>query len=431
MTSGHLGRRVSIIGVGYSPMGLVQESPEIKDCTEGELLHYACREAMDDAGVEPKDIDAFYLGQLAPNINSMMAGGAGHMAPWMGMRGKPGVGHDECCATSSLGLHQAVLAVASGQYDIVMSSAVNLNSVKSPVDKPAILYSPKDPMEAFKETCYTVQDLYYAAPGRGYLNPLIDWAIAYAKKYGLTEDDLTKTLNQVIITAREYGVANPKALVAKETYQEEAKRFGFDDVNEYLTSPIFNPKMSSFARAKYNGGFVDGATAQIVCPTELAKEICKHHPIIEVAGFASSSGWDSDFVGQPLGMDYDTYRKAYAMAGITDPYKEVDYLSVHDCSAQNQLTFGEDSGYFRPGEAWKDILNGETGKDGNRPLNSSGGRLGLGHPSAGANGVEIAEAVMQMREECGERQLKNTPKTSVIQSVGGSWHFAATVLKTV
>lgn len=429
MGKGHLGRSVSIIGVGVSPMGSVIESPEIKDCTEGELINAACIEAYQDAGVSAKDIDAFYLGQLAPTLWSNMAGGAGHMAHWMGLKAKPGLSHDECCTTSNIGLQQAALAVASGMYDMVLTGAVNICSAKPTVAEPSFMYKPKDFNEMGGEVVMMVNDRSFANPGRGLLNPLEDYADMYARKYGLSREQMSEVMNKVIITARRNGVNHPKALLTNETYEDEAVRFGFDDVNEYLDSDIFNPYMTTYMRLKHNAIFLDGGTAQIVCATDIAKKICKHP--VEISGFASISCWDSDFSTIPIAYDVDMIKRAYAMAGITDPYNEVEYISLHDCSAQNWMVYAEDLGYLKPGEGWKDILNGRCAHDGDRPINTSGGRLAFGHPSAGANGVEIAEAIYQMRGECDLRQMPKPPKTAVIQSIGGSWHYSATVLKAL
>ena len=56
-----LNRGVSIVGVGYTPFGLIQKTPEIKDFTERELISMAFIEALKDAGLEAKDVDAFFV----------------------------------------------------------------------------------------------------------------------------------------------------------------------------------------------------------------------------------------------------------------------------------------------------------------------------------------------------------------------------------
>ena len=123
-----LARSVAIAGVGYTPMGNVQRHDEIRDFTERELFAMAAIEAMEDAGLEAREIDAFYVGQVASARFTNQMSGSTALADWIGMRNKPSISHDEACATSNIGLHLAVMAVASGAYDIVLTGGTNVNA---------------------------------------------------------------------------------------------------------------------------------------------------------------------------------------------------------------------------------------------------------------------------------------------------------------
>ena len=121
-------RGVSIIGVGATPIGDIRQTPEIKDFTERELFAMASMNAMEDAGVTAKDLDAFFLGISGANYDAKIKSAAPQFGGWIGMRGKPSVFHDEGCASACFGLEMAVNAVASGRYDCVLSAAVNINT---------------------------------------------------------------------------------------------------------------------------------------------------------------------------------------------------------------------------------------------------------------------------------------------------------------
>ncbi|MCB0910052.1 MAG: thiolase family protein [Propionibacteriaceae bacterium] len=399
--------------------------------TEGELLSTAVIEAVEDAGIDVLDIDSFNLGQLGPNVNSNMAGGAGELCRWMGMSNKEGFSHDECCSTASVGLHRAIEAVASGRSEIVLSANVNINLATSPQDGPALpqLRKPTDPNEFGRNAALWVFELNYGFAGSVMLSPLDGWGGLYARKHGYSREQMWEAMNNILVLARQNAYDNPLGLLADETYAEEAERMGFDNAFELLNDPMMNPRICTLMRARDNSPAADGAAAVIVCSTEKAKQI--HSQPIEVAGFASSSNWVDDFGAYPVPVDVAVAQRAYDMAGITRPSEEIDWLALHDCSTQNWMTFSEDVGYYGPGEAWKAAMNGDMERQGRKPINTSGGRLGLGHPSAPANGVEIAEAVNQMRGNCGDRQMNNAPRTAVVQSVGGSWHFANTVLRAL
>ena len=55
--SGALQRRVAIIGIGATPFCNIDLDPEMKGLTEGEFFGAAALAAMEDAGLEPRDID--------------------------------------------------------------------------------------------------------------------------------------------------------------------------------------------------------------------------------------------------------------------------------------------------------------------------------------------------------------------------------------
>ena len=92
---GKLARSVSIVCVGYTPMGNVQRHDAIRDFTEHELFAMAAIEAMEDAGIEAKEIDAFYAGQVAVSRFSNQMAGSTAPADWVGMRNKPSISHGE------------------------------------------------------------------------------------------------------------------------------------------------------------------------------------------------------------------------------------------------------------------------------------------------------------------------------------------------
>ncbi|MBE0685756.1 MAG: thiolase family protein, partial [Anaerolineaceae bacterium] len=421
---GYLGRSVSIIGVGYTPMGNVRKSPEILDMTERELFSWAAIEAMEDAGIEAKEIDAFYVGQTGPaRFANQLATSTG-LADWIGMRNKPSISHDEACSTANVGLQLAVMAVASGVYDMVLSGGTAVNQGKFD------LGSLPHMREEFDDLWFTMNalanDPAYLYPGSGMLTPLDAAAVSYAKKYGVSFDQLTKAMNQAAIIARKNAVNNPKAIFALQTYEEEASSLGFSSAEEYFNSP-YNPPLGVLQRFKHTSPVADGASALIVCSTDKAKQIVKEP--IEIIGMGASTSFGNQLVGTPFKGEVQAFEQAYQMANITDPYKEVEYMAIHDCSAQHYFTTTEAGGYFKPGEGWKAVLDGKTAHDGEKPVNTTGGRLSCGHPLAGAAGIEIAEAVGQMKGINGPRQMPKPPKVSAIQCYGGGYHVNVTVLR--
>ena len=429
---GKLSRSVSIIGVGYTPLGNVMETKEILNFTEHELYAMASIEAMENAGVEAKDIDAYFVGMVAPNYWAKTMCAAPHFADWVGMSGKPTIFHDEGCGTSAVGLQHAVMAVASGAYDCVLTGGTTI--VQSEPRKymyPPYLRGAYDSYEWWQQVSTGVDQAYDQFGGN--TTTAIEGAlIQYCQKHKLSFKNLEEAMARFMIVQRNHALTNPKAALVTETYEDEAKRFGFDDPMDYILSDTYNPKIGAILRAKNVGAFVDGAASIIVCATELAHKYTNKKPI-EVAGFACMGHTIRNLVEMgDFGKVYrDEFKIAYDMAGIKDPYKEVEYLSVHDCPCSQVMLIGELSGYMKDGDGWKAMMEGRTAFDKERPVQTSGGRTQLGHPVAGASGVEFTEAVNQMRGENGPRQMPKPPKVAVVEGGGQGSNLNVTVLRAL
>ena len=428
MGFGNLGRSVSIIGVGYTPQGDVLKTPEIKDFTEKELFAMASIEAMVDAGVEAKDIDAFYVGQVGAPIFGQMIGGAPQYADWIGMRNKSSMTHDEGCATTNTGLQLAVMAVASGAHDMVLSGGTGIQ--QSVYEKGHLPFERHKREDLWLQMNCNANDHAYLYPGVNNLVGLDAEAIAYAKKHNLKLQDVIRAMHDASITCKKHGVTNPKATFATETYEETAKALGFASVYDFLNSDEHNPRIAGVQRASHVSPVADGASALIVCATDIARKI--HKKPIEVIGMGATSVGGHQFVDTPVPGHKIAIDQAYKMAGINDPYNEIEYMAIHDAAANNYFTLGEMAGYFKSGEGWKAVMEGETLYSGRKPMNTTGGRLACGHPLGGACGIEIAEAVYQMRGENGPRQMAKPPKTTLIEGLGGGgWTFNATILRSL
>ncbi len=166
-------------------------------------------------------------------------------------------------------------------------------------------------------------------------------------KYGVSHGDLAEAMNRAGIISRRDALNNPKALWAEESMEEEAARHGYNDVAGYLRSDL-NPVLCGLQRVKHTSPVSDGASAIIVVSTEVAKQLRKAP--VEVAGFASTTTHGNHLVDTPFPFEVQAFDQAYRMAGIGSPRREVDWMSVHDCSAMHYFTVTEAGGYFERGE---------------------------------------------------------------------------------
>ena len=106
------------------------------------------------------------------------------------------------------------------------------------------------------------------------------------------------------------------------------------------------------------------------------------------------------------------------MAGLGPD--DIDLAEVHDCFTIAEIMASEDLGFFPRGEGWKAAIEGKTARDGEHPINTSGGLKSKGHP-VGASGVaQVIEIWKQLHGIAGERQVTGNPKIGLTHNVGGS-----------
>jgi len=111
-------------------------------------------------------------------------------------------------------------------------------------------------------------------------------------------------------------------------------------------------------------------------------------------------------------------KMAYKMAGINNPVKEIDFAEVCDMFAYKELMHMEALGLCRRGEAGQLVKEGVTERDGEMPVNPSGGMLGMGYALEASGLQRLLEAVLQLRGQAGKRQIEDI-ETCVVQTWRG------------
>lgn len=416
-------RSVSIIGVGCTPFREGLDDEELCGLSEGELFGYAAVEAMRDAGVDASQIDFFFHGQANPHNTSHYITPAIHMANWVGMRGKGCAHHSEACCTGYVALDLAVQAVASGKFDMVLSGCVDMGADLHILGKPAHMRR-KFEMEEFMASLPVIYDRAYTRPMEaGMVTGFDDPPAEYMRDNGLTKEQIDEMLNAMIYANRKNASLNPKA-INREPFEAIAEKLGYKSAMDYLKSP-YNPKMSAFLRVMGTECRADGAAAVIVCPTEIAHKYCKHP--ITVLGTGNSTRESMQPHLERLCSE-EAARQVYEMTGVKP--EEIDLLMANDFVITSQVIAAEAVGYMPKGEGWKYFIDGRTAYDGDKPINTNGGRTSFGHAHAASGLADVYEAVKQMRGECGERQVKKTPKTVMLRGFGGAQNVTATILRS-
>lgn len=426
MVEGKLGkyaRSVSIIGIGATPFCNIDEDPDMKGLTEGEFFGHAALMAMEDAGLEPRDVDYFYHGSANPKFFNFAATPNMQVAEWFGMRGKGSVHHSEACCSGYVGLEEAVKDVASGAHDIVLTGCVEMACGLPVMGKPAHIRRTITTEDVIPDLEAIMDRAYTRALGGGHIGQ-DDWMDLYRDEYGLTETQIDDVLNTMSYHGRRAAALNPLAML-RTPFEEIAKQYGFDDPMEYLRSP-FNPKTTQYLRVTGNAPSADGAACVIVCPTEMASKF-KQKPV-EVLGIGASC-LELMQPHNEMEITKEAARQVYETTGLTP--EDIDLLLVNDFVLCSQLLAAEEVGYLPKGEGWKWVMEGRTAFDGDRPINPHGGRTSYGHAYGASGMADVYEAVLQLRGQAGSHQVKNQPKTAMLRGFGGGQNCRIPILRTV
>ena len=416
-------RSVSIVGVGCTPFKDFETHPETQGIGEGEAFGYAALEAIADAGLEPRDVDFFYHGSANPYLVGDCITPNMQVAEWFGMRGRGSVHHSEACCTGYVALEQAVLAVASGAYDIVLSGGVEMATGLPDGKKPACFRRPMTTEDIWPDLDSIIDRSYTRALGGGNIGQ-DDWIDMYRVENGLTDRQVDDVLNMMSYQGRRAAHLNPLAL-ERTPFEEIARARGYDDPMEYLRSP-FNPKTTQYLRVTGNAPSADGAACCIVCPTEMASKF-KQKPI-EVLGIGASC-LESMVPHLEKKATAEAARQVYETTGVKP--EDLDLLLINDFILSSQLLAAEEVGYLPKGEGWKYVMEGRTAFDGDKPINTNGGRTSYGHAFGASGMADVYEAVLQMRGQAGEHQVKKLPKTTMLRGFGGGQNVRISILRTV
>ncbi|MBR3644575.1 MAG: thiolase family protein, partial [Parasporobacterium sp.] len=365
-------RSVSIIGIGATPFCNTLEDPEYQGYTDSELFAIAALRAMEDAGLEPRDVDFFYHGTANPRMFNFCVTPNMQYAEWLGMRGKASVHHSEACCSGYVGLAEAVESVASGAHDIVLTGGSEMALGLPDGRKPGCFRVPCT-LEVIIPDLDAIYERNFSRFLGGPAGIIFDdWMDLYARQNGLSAELVDEVLNKMAYDGRRAAALNPLALL-RQSYDDLAKEAGFDSALDYLRSP-FNPKMTQYLRVSGNAPSADGAACVIVCPTEMAHQF-RQQPI-EVLGIGSAS-LDSSIPHLEKKATAKAAAEVYAKTGV-EP-EEVELYLCNDFFLTSQLLSAEECGYLPKGEGWKYVLDGCTAFDGDKPINTNGGRCSFGH----------------------------------------------------
>ena len=356
--------RVAIVGMGCTKFG------ERWDAGTSDLIVEAAYEAYEDAGVDPKDVQAAWVG----TVQSFRTGQP--LAQALKLDYVPITRVENACATATDAFRNASYAVAAGIYDMVLATGVEklkdsgFSGLAVPEAVGSEVAPPVPPPSQFAMA-----------------------ATRYFHHYEIPYEEGKRTLAQIASKNHHNGTLNSKAHFQREVSVDQ----------------IMNAPMIAWPLGLYDCcGVSDGAAAALITTPEIARTMRRDYVLVKGLGLAVGSFGmlrdDWDFVHFPENVRAG--QAAYQEAGITNPRDEIDMAIVHDCFTITELIIAEDLGFSPRGRAREDVEAGTFTLEGDLPINTDGGLKCFGHP-VGASGIRmIYEVYKQLQGKAGPRQLK-------------------------
>jgi acetyl-CoA acetyltransferase len=181
----------------------------------------------------------------------------------------------------------------------------------------------------------------------------------------------------------------------------------------------------------------DGAAALILCPAAKAQQFTSKPVYIAATTMGSAIYGDPTIrisaISAParaeaplLSESYSASRQAYKLAGIGP--EEIDLVELPDNSSWHYLQYLETCGFCGEGEAERMLRDGKTEIGGKIAVCPSGGFSSFGEAIGVQALWQVAEVVMQLRGQCGNRQVENA-KVGMAQTYGLMGNSGTTILK--
>lgn len=368
-----------ITGIGMSEVGVrVQRSPL-------GLTLDAVREAVADAGLTLDQIDgvASYPGKSHAYLGFSPIG-TDELCDALNLQTRWHAGAGEISA--QLGsIAMAAMAVRTGAARHVLCfRTVYEAAAMSRPDEFAPLR--RDSVSGY--TQWTIPFNAYSAANWTALQ-----AMRHMKRYGLTREQLA----QVVLNDHANAARNPRALVKKPL-----------TMDEYMNARMISSPFGLYDCDRYT----DVSTVIIVSAGDALDEVISQPVrIAATAGAVSRHSWDQ----AEWPAAYDTGRELWQHTDYRP--EDVDTVQFYDGFSFQPITWLEGLGFCETGAGGEFLEGGQRiALDGELPMNTGGGQLGLGR----LHGYGFAyEAVVQLRGEGGDRQIPGDPRVAVATSGGG------------
>lgn len=374
---------VAVLGVGMYRFGM---HPTVSN---GEMARIAGMQALADAGIGFKDVQAAYVGHIFAQVMSGV-----RVMKEFGLTGLPVQRIENASATGSANFREACLAVASGRHDVVMALGFDKMTEIAGTSGG----SPDGMEDAILPAAFFAL-----------------WATRRMHERGMKAEHLAKIAAKNLNN----GALNPMS-------QRQPKE-------PVTVEQVLNSRMVSWPlTTRMSCPIGDGAACAIVGRADLAKKLHPDRPVVRVTAsdlqsekYAPGHLFQGPVVG-PAQMTLDTSAKVYNEAGVGP--EDLDLVQVHDAFAIEELEYYELLGLCKPGEAEACVERGDFELGGRVPFSTDGGLIARGHPGGPTGLAQIWETTLQLRGEAGKRQVEGA-RIGLCHMMGGGSVCAIHILQ--
>lgn len=380
--------KVAIIGMGCTRFG------ELWDKGPEDLMVDAFKEAVEDAGIEKRDIQAAWQG--GPEFTSVNVGDSAlPLAQTLKLPFIPVTKVENMCASGSEAFRGACYAVAAGSCDLAMALGVEKLKDTGYGGLPEFSHW------SVIGTKHRVIAANQTAPGMFAM-----LATRYFNRYRISPEDGKRMLAMVSAKSHHNGSLNPKAHLRREVTPEQI-----------INAPIVAWPLGLFDCC----GVSDGAAAAIVCRADMAKSFRQDPVYVKALQIAACSGEEEMYTNYDYTHVETTTRaaaRAYEEAGVKKSREEISMSEVHDCFSITEAVTMEDLQFSPRGKVMDDVMGSRFNLDGAQPCQPDGGLKCFGHP-IGASGIRmIYEMYLQLQGRADKRQIKD-PRLGLTHNLGG------------
>lgn len=383
------GKDVLLTGWGHSRFG------KLTDETLESLIVQVATDAINNAGIEPGQIDEIYLGQFNSGMMPLAFPSSLALQVSPDLANVAATRVENACASGSAAFQQGTKSLLAGTAKTVLViGAEKMTHAGADVVGAALLGADYDMAGQTSTT--------------GFTGLFADVAKHYDKRYGSGSGQpgsgkLGDVLGSIAAKNHRNGVDNPYAQLRKDLGEEFCRTVS--DKNPMVADPLRRTDCSPVS---------DGAAAVVLSAAPTGGATAP----VRLAGFGHANDFFPAERRDPTAFAATrvSWQRALAMAGVG--LGDLDFAEVHDCFTIAELLMYEAMGLTEPGQGARALDEGWVFKDGKLPVNVSGGLKAKGHP-VGATGVsQHVIAAMQLTGTAGGMQLGRARRAAV-QNMGG------------